>query len=127
MRPTGSAAALSFLLALVTMATGCVDTDRWTGLDLAKDLQSYGVPAEAEILSIADTMNMLNDDPIIRLEVLVRPADRAPFRATIQRLVITNLQIPQYQPGKAIAVRFDPRDPSRVSIDLGPPPVAGRP
>jgi hypothetical protein len=130
MKRAGSIACLQFLVlaALAGMATAClafIDTDEFSGLAVAKELQTTGVPAEAEILSVADTNRALNEDPIIRLEVEVRPADRQAFRATIERLVVTYLQVPQYQPGKVIAVRYDPRDPSRVSIDLGPKEAAG--
>jgi hypothetical protein len=109
--------------ALAVGAAGCaiIDTDQFSGLAVAKELQIVGIPAEAEILSIADTKRALNDDPIVRLEIEVRPAGQPPFRATIQRFLITYLQVPQFQPGKIIAVRYDPRDPSRAAIDLGPP------
>jgi hypothetical protein len=106
------------LLPFAALAAAC------TGYGLARELQRDGVPAQAEILSLSDTGEKINDDPVIRLEVEVRPQDRPPFKATIKHLLISNLEIPQYQPGLVIGVRFDPKDPSRVSIDLGPPPTA---
>ena len=109
---------LLLTLPCLALALGC------TGYSLARDLQREGVPAQAEILSLDATGVKINDDPVIRLEVEVRPRDRPPYRATIKRLLISTLEIPQYQPGLVIAVRYDPKDPSRVSIDLGPPPTA---
>jgi hypothetical protein len=110
------------LLPLSGLALGCAMFD--TGRSEAKDLQRVGVAAQAEILSIGETGLTVNANPVIRLDVEVRPADRPPYQATIKRLLVSRLEIPQFQPGRVIPVRFDPRDPSRVSIDLGPPKAA---
>jgi hypothetical protein len=112
------------LLPLAGLALGCGMVDSLSGYSEAKELQTAGVPAQAEILSIAATNTYINDDPVVRLEVTVRPADGPAYQATIKRLLVSTLEIPQYQPGKVIAVRYDPKDPSRVSIDLGPPASA---
>jgi hypothetical protein len=95
-----------------------------TGMSEANDLQRVGVPAQAQILSIGETGLTVNDNPVITLDVEVRPADRPPYRGTIKRLLVSRLEVPQFQPGRVIPVRFDPRDPSRVSFDLGPPKAA---
>src|ERR1700688_167810 len=113
---------LPLLLPLLGLALGCAMFD--TGMSEAKDLQRVGVPAQAEILSIGETGLTVNDNPVITLDVEVRPADRPPYRATIKRLLVSRLEVPQFQPGRVIPVRFDPRDPSRVSFDLGPPKAA---
>ncbi|HYL04838.1 MAG TPA: PDZ domain-containing protein [Thermoanaerobaculia bacterium] len=110
------------LLPLAALAAGCSIFD--TGMSEAKDLQRVGLPAQAEIASIGETGLTVNDNPVITLDVEVRPADRPPYRATIKRLLVSRLEIPQFQPGKVIPVRFDPKDPSRVSFDLGPPKAA---
>ena len=113
---------LPLLLLLSGLALGCSMFD--TGMSEAKDLQRTGVAAQAEILSIGETGLSVNDNPVITLAVEVRPADRPPYRGTIKRLLISRLEVPQFQPGRVIPVRFDPRDPSRVSFDLGPPKAA---
>jgi len=114
---------LPLLLLLSALALGCSMFD--TGMSEAKDLQRTGVSAQAEILAIGETGLTVNDNPVITLDVEVRPADRPPYRGTIKRLLISRLEVPQFQPGRIIPVRFDPRDPSRVSFDLGPPKTAG--
>jgi hypothetical protein len=123
---TACSVLLPVLAALAIAAAGCsiIDGDRIAGWDVAKELRTVGLPAEAEILEVADTNESLNDQPIIRLDLLVRPPDRPPFRATVPRFMITYLQVPQFQPGKVIPVRYDPRDPSRVAPDLDRPPVS---
>jgi hypothetical protein len=119
--------ALLHLLALLPvagLAAGCSVLDAMDGYKDAKDLQNVGVPAQAEILSIGDTGMTINEDPVIRLQVEVRPADRPAYQATIKRLLVSRIEVSQYQPGRVIGVRYDPKDPSRVSIDLGPPEAA---
>jgi hypothetical protein len=118
--PLASRCAL--FLPLLGLSLGCSMFD--TGMREAKDLQRVGIPAQAAILSIGETGLTVNDNPVITLQVEVRPADRAAYEATIKRLLVSRLEIPQFQPGRVIPVRFDPRDPSRVSFDLGPPKAA---
>jgi hypothetical protein len=110
---------LPLLLLLWGAAAGCSLLD--TGSGEEKALQRVGVPARAEILSIAESGLTVNDNPVVVLEVEVRPTDRPAYRATIKRTLISRLEVPQFQPGSIIPVRFDPRDPSQVAFDIGPP------
>ncbi|MEA2695461.1 MAG: hypothetical protein QOJ16_4848 [Acidobacteriota bacterium] len=108
---------LPALLALVLLA-GCGMVDRMSGVSTAKDLQATGVAAPAEILRIWDTGITVNKDPVIGMDVLVRPTDRPPYEAKIEKSLISRLDVPQFQPGKVIQVRFDPKEPGRVAIDV---------
>lgn len=111
------------LLAVLALTAGCVTgaIDRATGESQARALRETGLPAPATILRIWDTGITLNDDPVIGMEVEVRPEEGDPFRAIIQKSLISRIAIPQFQPGKEIAVRFDPQDTSQVALD--DPPV----
>lgn len=120
-----AAAACLYMLSLPALAILAGSCSFLTGgISDAKELQHTGVPAQAKILAIEDTGETINDDPVIRLVVDVTPPDRPPFQATIKRLLVSRLEIPQFQPGTVIPVRFDPQDPSRISYDLGPPKAA---
>jgi len=82
-----------------------------------------GVAADAEILEHWQLTRRSTDAPdalIVGLAVRVRPADRPAYEATIERTVISPLDIPQFQPRSVIPVRFDPKDPSRVMVDRAP-------
>jgi len=106
---------ITLLLPLAALLAGC------SGLYYSdSDLVATGVSAQAEILEHWETGIKVNDEPVIGLRVRVKPADRPPYEATIKRVLISQLEIPQFQPGAVIPVRFDPKDPSRVSIDLSP-------
>ncbi|HEX3531950.1 MAG TPA: hypothetical protein VH988_33240 [Thermoanaerobaculia bacterium] len=82
-----------------------------------------GVAAQAEILEHWENTRRTNEDPegyFIGLSVRVHPADRPAYEATIERTGISPLDIPRFQPGLVIPVRFDPKDPSRVTVDRAP-------
>ena len=105
------------LLAFLFLATGCAMIDRMSGVADTKTLQETGVAAEAAIVRIWDTGITVNDDPVIGMEVEVYPAEGEPWRATIPKSLISRLDIPQFQPGQTVKVRYDPQDRSRVGLD----------
>lgn len=113
------------LLALAWLAAaGCSGLLTDLGVGMPEQLQQRGVPAPAEILEIWDTGWTINDDPVIGMKVRVRPADRPPYEATIEKTAISRIAIPQFQPGQALRVRFDPENPAVVAVDSGGPEVA---
>ena len=102
---------------LLALLVGCGTIDRMTGVSMAKELQTTGIAAPAEILRIWDTGITVNQDPVIGMDVQVRPTDRPPYEAKIEKSLISRLDVPQFQPGKVIQVRFDPQEPGRVAVD----------
>jgi hypothetical protein len=87
-----------------------------------------GEPAQAVIVSVADTGVTVNDCPQARLTLEVRPAGRQPFLAETT-LLVGRFQTGLVTPGAAVQVRFDPADPSRVAVEAlgGAPQVWQRP
>jgi hypothetical protein len=116
MRSVGTMA----LATAFALTSGCSIIDRATGMSEIRTLRAIGTPAEAEILRIWDTGIKVNDDPVIGMEVEVRPAEGDPFRATIARTWISELDVPRFQPGEVIPVRYDPLHPERVALDDAP-------
>lgn len=105
-------------LLLAGTLTGCAVIDRWSGVRDAKALQQTGLRAKARILKIWDTGMTVDDDPVIGLRVEVAPEGGPPYVATIDRALISRLDVPQFQPEKVIPVRVDPKDPQHVAIDF---------
>jgi hypothetical protein len=105
-------------LAVASLTIGCGMIDRMSGVATARELQASGIAAKAEILSIQETGMKVNDDPVIGLKVRVQPADGPAYDATIPKSLVRYVDLPQFQPGSVIPVRIDPKDPSRVAIDL---------
>jgi hypothetical protein len=108
---------------------GCVVVNHIDGVAQAEELQKTGLPAQATILQIWDTGTTVNDDPVVGFLLDVRPQEGEPFQARTKQL-ISRLTIPQVQPGAVVGVRYDPKNPQRVSLDpatlnqvFTPPPL----
>jgi hypothetical protein len=114
-------AAALLLLPLAGGSLGCSFNgmiEEATGMQEAAALQASGLAATAQVLSVWDTGTTINENPVIGLVVQVRPENREPYEATIKKSVVSRLDLAKFQPGMIIPVRVDPKDPSRVAVDL---------
>ncbi len=66
-----------------------------------------GTLARATIKSAAQTGTYINDNPVVRFELEVQPVTGGPFDAEAE-LLVQLIEIPKFQPGKEVAVRYDP-------------------
>lgn len=118
---SGSLRSLGPIVAALLVLTGCAAVgsiiDEATGADEIRRLREVGVAAPAEILRLWDTGTTLNEDPVVGMEVEVQPVDGEPFRAVIEKALISRLAIPRYQPGELIGVFYDPDDPTHAVLD----------
>lgn len=101
--------------------TGCTSMLTQFGGGVTDELQKNGVLASARIEEIWDTGWTINDNPVIGMKVLVLPADRPAFTATIEKTTVSRIAIPQFQPGNTVPVRFDPNNPAAIAVDYGAP------
>jgi Protein of unknown function (DUF3592) len=102
---------------LTALLSGCALIDRMSGVAEARSLQESGVQASARILQIWDTGISVNNDPVIGMRVEVDRPDGTHYFATIPKSLISRLDIPRFQPGATVPVRFDPQHPARVALD----------
>jgi hypothetical protein len=102
---------------LVVLATGCAAVNEMTGISQARELQRTGVAAQALIIRIWDSGMTLNNDPVVWFELTVHPDGQPPYTATTKS-PISRLDVPRFQPGARVPVRYDPADPSRVALDV---------
>lgn len=90
-----------------------------TASDEARILQT-GMPGRAQILQVQMGGMSVTTGAHRRLEVLlalqVQPQSGAPFVSQIKTLV-SELNIPQIQPGAWVQIRIDPIQPQRVAIE----------
>ncbi len=105
----------AMLLALMLGLGGCLTT-YFTGM--TRDLREHGVAAEATILRIWDTGWTVNKNPVIGMSVEVRPREGPSFEATIKKTLVSRIDLPQFQPGNVIPVRYDPANPAAVAVDF---------
>jgi hypothetical protein len=79
-----------------------------------RSIRARGSSAEAIILKISETGLSINDNPVVKLLLDVGPPGQPRFQAEAERL-ISRLDIPQFQPGKTVQVKYDP-DSKAVAI-----------
>lgn len=109
---------LVWLTLSASAVSGCAIANKWSGVTQAQQLHASGVLATATVVKIWDTGMTVNDDPVVGFLLEVRPEDRPAYQAQT-KMLISRLAIPQIQPGAVVTVRYDPVEPSRVSLDLG--------
>ncbi|MDB4928963.1 MAG: putative lipoprotein [Myxococcaceae bacterium] len=81
-------------------------------------LLAQGAPGTARVVSLEGTGTLINNAPQVVLGLEVHPATgAAPFAARCISIV-SQLQIPQVQPGCTVPVRFDPGNPSRIALAM---------
>jgi len=108
---------LPVALLAIFLHSGCAVVNRMSGITETRELQKTGQPAPAVILKIWDSGMSLNNDPVVWFLLEVHPPDGPPFQAKT-KAPISRLDVPQFQPGATVAVRYDPKDPSRVGLDV---------
>jgi hypothetical protein len=70
-------------------------------------IEAKGQDAEAEIVSVSDTGTRINDNPVVAFSLNVRPMGHPHFAGQARR-TISIVELPQYQPGKVVRVKFVP-------------------
>lgn len=81
-------------------------------------LMATGTPGAARVLTLEGTGTLVNHAPQVVLGLEVHPsAGGSPFMARCVSIV-SQLQIPQVQPGCMVPVRFDPTNPQRIALAM---------
>ncbi|MDO9017429.1 MAG: hypothetical protein Q8S73_33745 [Deltaproteobacteria bacterium] len=81
-------------------------------------LLAQGAPGNARVISLEGTGTLVNNAPQVVIGLEVHPATGgAPFLARCVSLV-SQLQIPQVQPGCMVPVRFDPGNVTRIALAI---------
>jgi hypothetical protein len=74
-----------------------------------------GVAGNATVNSISDTGTMINNAPVMELDLTVAVPGREPYQVKHRQLVALSA-IPNFQPGKTFPVHVDHQDPSKIVI-----------
>jgi len=82
---------------------------------------SYGDTAQSVILEYKSYLNanitVNGSNPVITLILEVLPNGKAPFKATVEGMVIGGAFVSKYLPGQRLYVRYDPNDLTKVAVD----------
>lgn len=88
-------------------------------LDVAKQYADYGnlnqtgMPATAEVMSIADTGMLINYNPVVKMQLKVTPQYGLPFETTVETAV-SKIAIPRV--GDKINIKYNPANTSEVLV-----------
>ena len=74
-----------------------------------------GLAGNATVDAIADTGTLINNAPVMELDLTVNVPGREPYRVKHRQLVALSA-IPNFQPGKSFPVHVDQSDPSKLVI-----------
>ena len=80
-------------------------------------LRAAGMPAQARILGVRPTGNMMNFIPQCQIEMDVYSLYRPPYRVSVLG-EIHPIASPRVQPGLVVPVKVDRRDPDNVVLDV---------
>lgn len=112
---------IPIILAAVAMSCmlGCISSmvDSFTGEDVAREIRANGVPAMGTVIKIWETGAKVNDDPVVGFLLQIHAEGLETYQAETKAL-ISILWIPQIQPGAVLPVKYDPKDPSRIALDI---------
>lgn len=89
----------------------------------AKRVLSVGLTGTATITSMTQTGMYLNENPQVKMDLLVQVPGRAPYQAT-RKEFIPLILLGRLSSGAPLAVKVDPNDPQDVVIDWENPAPA---
>jgi hypothetical protein len=74
-----------------------------------------GIPGTATVIALADTGTMLNNAPVMEIDLTVQVPGREPYGVKHRQLV-SFAALGNFQPGKTFPVHVDQQDPSKIVI-----------
>jgi hypothetical protein len=79
-------------------------------------LKATGVDAVATVIAVRDTGTLVDFDPVLDIDVLVRIGDQPPYPVTL-RECITKLVVGRLAPGASFGCKVDPAAKSNLFVD----------
>jgi hypothetical protein len=84
-------------------------------LQYAAGAYATGLAGNATVTAITETGTMVNNAPVMDLDLMVTVPGREPYAVRHRQLVALSA-IPNFQPGKMFPVHVDQQDPSKIVI-----------
>lgn len=81
-------------------------------------LLASGAFGQARVLGVQGTGTLVNHDPQVVLDLEVSPSPGAQTFLARCTSIVSQIQIPQVQPGCVVPVRFDPMNPTRIALAM---------
>jgi hypothetical protein len=86
----------------------------WVGMRPQQWLAQNGLEGSAEVLSIADTGTLFNQDPVVMLTVKIQPAMIAVAFETTGIVKVSKDAMPRA--GEKIKIRYNPANPTQFIV-----------
>lgn len=80
-----------------------------------KVLLRRGVDGSAKLMVVEQTGTQVNDQPMLRLRMMVEVPGRSPY-SVLHKEVVAQIRLAQLQPGIVLPVKVDPQDPRNMAI-----------
>ena len=81
--------------------------------DASNNLAMTGVPATAEVKSIADTGMLINYNPVVKMNLYVVPQFGVPFE-TVTETMVSKIAVPRV--GDKINIKYNPTNLSQILV-----------
>ena len=78
-------------------------------------LYTSGIAGNATVTAVNDTGTMVNNAPVMELDLQVTVPGREPYPVKHRQLIALS-QIPNFQPGRSFPVHVDQQDPNKLVI-----------
>ena len=87
------------------------------GMQMGQMAGAYadGQAGNATVTAISDTGTMVNNAPVMELDLMVNVPGREPYPVKHRQLVALSA-IPNFQPGRSFPVHVDQQDPTKLVI-----------
>lgn len=79
-------------------------------------LQLEGIPGKAKILEVHETNITVNQNPQIKLVIEIKNIDGGVY-TTSCKTIVSRLRTFNFQPGKEVNIKIDPKDEKNVIVD----------
>ena len=76
-------------------------------------MMEQGIPGTARVLAASPTNTLINDQPVVEIEMEIFPEGQPSFRKSVKR-AIPHILIPQFQPGNEFPVMVDPSGNQKI-------------
>lgn len=105
----------AFVILILAVTLGPMLVRLASNRRMTQEVMRTGVDATATIVGLRDTGVRINDNPQVGILLQVQPAGGAPFQAEVTN-TLSIVELPMFQPGAQLLVKYDPANPSRVAI-----------
>lgn len=86
-------------------------------MNRSNHLREHGLRAEAEVLAMRDTGQLINFDPILEFDLRIAPAEGELYNVAGYRQVVSKIILPRITVGSSYTAFVDPDDRSSLYIN----------